>query len=313
MNKRFAALALAASLLISCNAQSAISGPVTPQSLPNILRDARDGDTITLPPGNYGAVAIQGRRWARPVTIRAGDAVFSAIKIDQVDGLVLDGGTVTAPNSRNAKGVFVSQSSNIALSNLRVSGAVVGIVLQKSQNVTVRGAVLSAMTADGIHIVASRRIVLDGTQCSGFVPDAKIFQNGELVQDARHPDCIQGWSRPDSPPLADVTITNTRVNGNMQGISFFNHSRNGIDDGGFDRVTIKNNSVVTTRPRGIALLGGRNSVVRDNSVRSIPGSALERNGRPVRTGVEVQGSGNLACGNSIPDKPDSPEAMRCPR
>jgi hypothetical protein len=243
----------------------------------------------------------------------ASGAVFSGIVIQKVDGLAIDGGTVIGANQNKLKAVLVIDSRNVALANMNVKTAVVGIVIRQSEKVSVRGTTLSDMSADGLHVVASHFVTIDGNTCHSFTPLKRIFENGQLVKDERHPDCIQGWSLPGQAPLSDVVITRNTINGDMQGISFFNHSRNGIDDGGFDRVTIANNAVVTTRPRGIALLGGRNSTVRDNTVSSIPGSVLARNGNVVRTGVEVTGTANTACGNLARDKPDIPEAARCRR
>ncbi len=306
-----AAFILSASVMTACAAESATAS-VNPQNLPAVLENARSGDLITLPQGNYGALSLRNRSWSKPVTIDAHAASFSTIHLDQVDGLTIQGGTVIGGDEK-AKGIFVSQSHNITLTDMSVSKTVVGIVLQRSQNIVVRGVTLSGMIADGIHVAMSQHVVLDHNVCRDFTPTPKTFENGRMVKDELHPDCIQGWSRAQFPPVSDVVISNNVITGNMQGISFFNKVKNGVDDGGFDRITITGNKVLTTRPRGISLLGGRNSVVRDNDVRSIPGSVLARNGSRVSTRVSVEGTGNIACGNIVPDKSDDPEAQSCRR
>jgi hypothetical protein len=67
---------------------------------------------------------------------------------------------------------------------------------------------------------------IEGNVCDAFRP-----LNGE------HPDCVQLWSRPDAAPTSDIVIRGNRAYGPTQGFSGFNHVRNGVDDGGFDRIT----------------------------------------------------------------------------
>jgi len=55
----------------------------------------------------------------------------------------------------------------------------------------------------------------------------------------------------------------------MQGISFFNHVRGGISDGGFDRVTVRRNRVTVTFNQGIAMYQCRDCVLEANAVASL--------------------------------------------
>ncbi len=78
-----------------------------------------------------------------------------------------------------------------------------------------------------------------------------------------------------------------------------------MDDGGFDRVVVRDNRVRVTMPNGIALFGVRNGDVRGNSVSTVPGSMQpNRPGRPVRAGLRIVDSPSLTvCGNILEDRP----------
>jgi len=289
-----------AAMLASGCARGAESARDSSAAIASIDR-ARPGDVITLPAGSYGDVVIRDRQWPKQVIVDARAATFSSIVLSGIDGLAIKGGTIIGTGERS-RGVIMRDSRNVTLADMTITGADVGVVLQGDEDIALRNMTLTRMLSDGMHLVMSKRILVDGTVCRDFTPAQRIFKDGELVQDAKHPDCIQGWSKPGTPPLSDIIIKNSRIDGDMQGISFFNHVKNGVDAGGFDRITIVGNHVSVTRPNGISINEARDSVVRDNDVRTIPGSVLARNGRPVRTRINVQGVRNVFCGNSAADR-----------
>jgi hypothetical protein len=68
--------------------------------------------------------------------------------------------------------------------------------------------------------------------------------------------------------------------------------RNGVDDGGFDRILIEENDVNVSASQGIALGGNaRASVVRNNRVRTMPGAKY-------RASINLKGD-IRRCGNVI--------------
>jgi hypothetical protein len=285
----------------------------SPGNLESVLARARPGDDVVLSPGDYGALQIQDRSWPVPIVVDAGSAHFSGITLQNVDGLTINGGTVVSNGDFKSHAVMVTLSHHISFQGMQVSNGRVAIALIRSDNINLQGVTIFDMFDDGVHIAMSRHVTIDHLVCRDWHPIARQFDAaGNLTKDAPHPDCVQAWSRPQYPPVSDVTITNTTVTGRMQGLSFFNHTKNGVDDGGFDRITLTENKVQTELPNGISLVSGRNSVIRDNEVTSVPGSVLARNGRPVRADIKIKGgSGNLVCGNRIPDKPNSPWAAPC--
>jgi len=110
--------------------------------------------------------------------------------------------------------------------------------------------------------------------------------------------------------VADIVIRGNVMEGEMQGIFLGNHVRKGVDDGGFDRITIENNEVTVSFPQGIGLFDARDSVVRNNTVRTIPGSTLP-NGKRVRANLRVTGTGNRVCGNKVTAIPKHSASRPC--
>ena len=134
-----------------------------------------------------------------------------------------------------------------------------GIGMSEVSDARLIGNTFSEMGSDGIDIALSRRIFVDGTRCHDFKPTP-----------GAHADCIQLWSRPNAPPTADITIINTVAAGDMQGVTAFNHVRNGVDDGGFDRITFANNDIRITYAQAVSLYDCRDCIARDNFVDTWP-------------------------------------------
>jgi hypothetical protein len=308
------ALALSA---LACSpisdAAHATSLSASPANLEYAISAAKAGDTVVLSPGDYGIVTIANRQWANPINLDARAATFTGIVLRNVDGLSITGGAIHGVGGRTY-GVLASLSRHIDLTDLSISGGVrAGVVIDRTDDVAIRGLEISDTSSDGIDIGLSHRILIDHLNCHDFHPTPSTFDaEGHKLTEGAHPDCVQAWSRPTAPPVSDVTVTNVSAVGEMQGISFFNHIRDGVDDGGFDRITITHNVVHNSYPEGIALNTGRHSVIRDNNVSAIPGSVLAKNGYPVKSSINVvNGADNVVCGNIVPNVPRSPAAAPC--
>lgn len=277
------------------------------------LAQAKGGATITLAPGDYGTVTFPRRTFRPAVQLKAQGARFTGLVLKNVSGVAITGGTVTGPGGRSY-GVTITGGNDIALDNMTITGAHRGIVLTKSDGVTISNNVFTGLISDGIDIASARHIVIRGNSCRNFSPVNSVFdEQGKKVREGDHPDCIQAWSRPPSPPTSDVIVENNEIDGAMQGVFFGNHVRNGIDDGGFDRVIIRNNRIRVDHANGIVLGNARNSIVTGNSVSTLPGAVnLRRPGARVRTTIRVDdGSNNQICQNVVPDFPRSPFALPC--
>src|SRR3546814_16542705 len=86
----------------------------------------------------------------------------------------------------------------------------------------------------------------------------------------------------------------------MQVISAFNHLRNGVDDGGFDRLTIIDNDIQVSAPQALAVVDGRDIVVPGNRIRTLRGAKHRASLNPVRsTGVVRPEIGRASCRESV--------------
>lgn len=258
-----------------------------PSSLPSVIAGARPGDTIRLVAGSYPIVVIKSRTFIPPLTVDASAARLGGFWVTATTGVTLQGGEITgtipADGVATGYGVIANgNSSAITVSGVHISNFKLGIGFDRVHGARITGNWLSYMSSDGIDVSLSRDVVIDHNVCTEFKP-----------ADAAHPDCIQLWSRPAVPPTSDVQITNNNALGRMQGISLFNHVRDGVDDGGFDRVVIRGNTVLNTYANGIAAYDCRGCTVRDNSVNSLPNYEL-------RAQLIIARGSVVQCGNVVP-------------
>ncbi len=256
-----------------------------PASVNAVLAAATPGMTIRLVAGSYPAVVVRSRTFIPPITIDATGSTLAGIQVYNTTGVRWTGGTVRQPQpaaNGTGLGVLVSQAQQITIDGVRVSDFRIGIVFDRVAGGTISGNWLARMGSDGIDLILSRSITVTRNACSDFA-----------VPNGAHPDCIQAWSRPGAPPVADLEITGNTTTGAMQGISLFNHVRDGVDDGGFDRVTISGNSVLTTFGDGISVYSCRGCKVRNNYVNSLPNYMHAAQ-------LTIWGGSVEQCGNVVP-------------
>jgi nitrous oxidase accessory protein NosD len=279
----------------------------TPTTLPAQIAAALPGDTITLRAGNYGTVSILNRRYAKSVQINAADARLSSLTIRNSTGVIWTGGTLIAPLSQTF-GIAIADSSKIGVGGMKVSGSRVGLTMSRSTDIDVTGNSFDGVRSDGINIAMSQRVRIVGNACINFRPiRATYSSDGRLLVDGDHADCIQGWSRLGYAPTADITITDNAAEGEMQGISFFDPGQ-----GGYDRITVRNNDLTLRYWNGIVIYEGRGSIVTGNRVRTVPGARAQN--WPfslIRTWIEVTGSRNRVCGNTVEAIPGGEGTQPC--
>jgi len=263
----------------------------TPASLPAVLGAAKGGDRIRLAPGSYGEVTVTGKTYAPPIVIDAGaGATLTALNILGSGGVGLTGGKVAGGNERGYA-ILIRQSQNVKIDKVLITEAKRGIVVDRSQDIALTGNTLKELTIDGVNVAQSQRVLIEGNDCTSY-------STGKA-----HPDCYQAWSRPGGI-TTDLIIRNNRATGNVQGIFLGNHVRKGVDDGGFDRVTITGNTVRNLYPQGINAGSVRGLVLKDNDVASLPGARF-------KTAINTRRSEGIVCNNRVIDVPGSPAAERC--
>jgi hypothetical protein len=209
----------------------------TPATFANVIKAAAPGDIVNLSAADFGAGVIVNRTWQPALTINASKATFSnatgyAMKLTNVQGLNIVGGTYTR--------------------------AVRGIVMDSVRDVKVMDAILTGLQTDGINIATGARVLVDRVQCADFKPKA-----------SDHPDCVQMWSVAGKTPTSDITITRSVAIGAMQGFAGFNHVRNGVNDGGFDRIKMTDNTAAVTYNHGVVVYDCRGCTVTGNRATSL--------------------------------------------
>jgi polygalacturonase len=269
------------------------------------IESARAGSTVKLS-GDQGVVTLSGKSWSPAITVDASNATFTGIVLTNVTGIHFKGGNIIGPGGKSY-GIRITQSRDVAVDGMVITGSSRGIVMDRSQDVAVRNTELTGLRSDGIDISSSQRVVIDRNRCSKFNPVLATFDANGVKTDGDHPDCIQGWSRGPNPPTSDVTVTNNSIDGTMQGIFF----RSTPANGGFDRITIRDNVLRTGMSNAIYIQGARSAVVRGNRITSLPGAVQIKSGRQVKANLVIRDSTVDSCGNQVADVPFAPGTGPC--
>lgn len=259
----------------------------TPTTLNTVVTTAQPGDTIKLVAGSYPVLTIKKRNWSPALTVDATDATIVGVSIHTSSGINWVGGNIVgviAPGDLARGSGFTADwdSSNISVTGVHFRDLRQGIGFDRVTGGKIVGNWFTAMTSDGIDVALSRNVVIDRNTCTDFRP-----------LPGAHPDCIQLWSRPVVPPTADVTITNNSAVGTMQGITLSNHIRYGVDDGGFDRIVMRGNTILNVFAGGIGMGECRNCIVRDNNINSLPNYVNKAQ-------LYILGGSVFQCGNVVP-------------
>jgi hypothetical protein len=297
---RLAALVV---MLAACTSSSgAATLKATPANFDAIVAKADSGDVITLAPGEYGPRELKDRHYSPSLVIDARGATIVGWTLKAVSGISFKGGLYRLAPGRvhprtgalvyghtlrfdDARDVEISEATfegpgdpsisppvfgeggglafldgeDLKLSSSHFKGFKSAVALGNVDGFELVGNTFTGMRSDGIQVGSSRHGLIEGNDCSGT-----------HVRSDEHPDCVQLWSRPPAPPTSDIVIRKNRVRGDTQGIGMFNHVRAGVDDGGFDRITIEDNDIEVSYGQGIGLMAARDSIVRNNKIRSAP-------------------------------------------
>jgi hypothetical protein len=326
-----AAGALAVSLAACSGHADAVTRKADPANVNDILKQAHPGDTVVLAAGKYTDVGVGKRDFSPSLTIDARAADITGFKLGRVSGVTILGGTYRLgppgvhPRSGRPTwgygirldgverikvsgasfigpgaddpgpegpfgegyGLFLVTGKAIEVGDNKFRGFKSGIVLTRVDGFQLVRNTFAFMRSDGMQVAESRNGLIEANVCGST-----------RIETTEHPDCIQMWSRPTSPPTADVVIRKNKMDGGTQGVGLFNHTRDGVDDGGFDRITVEDNDINVAFPQAISLMSGRDSVVRNNRVSTYPGAKY-------RASINT-GPGVARCGNSVGKGADRP-------
>jgi hypothetical protein len=156
----------------------------------------------------------------------------------------------------------------------------------------------------GINVNTSDHIVIDGVRFSNYL------RNGiglGTVSDGRVTNNSFSNSSSDGINIA-IVIRNNKAIGDMQGFTAFNHVRKGIDDGGFDRITIEHNFARITAYHGVTVMNCRDCIIRHNRVETLPNA---RNPRSLTWIKVIGGDGVTNCDNVAAAYPNDPGRSKC--
>ncbi|EGD59998.1 hypothetical protein Y88_1872 [Novosphingobium nitrogenifigens DSM 19370] len=242
---------------------SAASLAATPATIASVIASAPPGASIRLAPGDYGVVTIDNRNWARPIDLNA-DGAKLTLNVVRSGGVAVHGGTYVADTTRpnNGYAIMVRWSHGVTVDGATVTSARAGIYVDRSTDVKVLRTQIVRVLVDGIDIASSQRVLVKDSSCSDFQTEGQ----------QQHPDCVQMWSNPKFGITQDVTIEHNRSHGPMQGFSGFNHVTNGVDDGGFDRIVIRDNHAASTYSHGVAINACRDCEITGNTAETLPGA-----------------------------------------
>ncbi len=265
----------------------------------------QSGATVRLQPGDNGFIEIRGQRFDPPVTIDATGASVAGLRIYDSKGIIWKGGTISAPDGKagvhsGGYGVDIKTSEALSFDNVTFTNAVRGVVIGDSRGVSVRNSRFAGIRSDGIDMAGVSDIRVEHNSFTDFSPIHATGSraNGDWV-DGDHPDAVQIWATKANPAMSDITVSNNRIEGDLQGINSF-----GWAGDGYHRIVIENNDVRITYPPAISLANCTDCKIRFNKVASLPGATFKAN-------VIFKNATGEMCGNTILSIPKHPGNLHC--
>ena len=287
---RFSMVVLMSGLLVLTVTSSPAGTDLIP--LQRLLDKAEAGQTVSLPPGDYGDVVLRDFTFLSPVTLKSAEtenpARFRSLLINNVHGLTVDGITVAHPGngSRASKIVSIENSRNVALLNSEIHGLVdgvysghYGVFAEGNTDITITGNTVHDVK-NGFVVNRNRRVTISANHVDAIgndafkfigVSDFVILNNsygGQVYPEAgAHLDFMQFQGKPSYNGIIRGNLFLARNRANVQGIF--------LDDTEFYDLLIDQNIIATGMLNGIVVGGTKVSgiTVRDNTLINIPGKA----------------------------------------
>lgn len=286
-------------LLAGCGSAAARTVSVTDDAgLKKAIASARAGDRITLAPGSYGPIDMNGRRiGGAPVTLTGRDARIAAVALLDARGWSLEGLTIGGAYQGRFRVIHIQNSEDVGIRNNLIHGRNVnndpwddhgnGIGVRNSQRIEVTGnrfrdlylGFIAGTSSDIRFEGNSLAFVREGSNWAS-VKNATIRCNrfSHFFPDwtkKEHPDAIQGWFNNGSGGNENFLIEgNAILTGGpraVQGIFLAgSYVPNGKPENRMRNFTIRDNIYYGSSHHGITLSGAENFVVERNTILPSP-------------------------------------------
>jgi len=250
---------------------------ITPETLTaKLIKAAAGGETLELV-GAFGDLRLSGQQWSRPITLDCSRATLGAWYWSKVSGVRVLGGEARSwkfddaqdievervgfpGDGRKGTGLQFVRGAHVAGRRCTFRDYKNAQNFSQCDDFEAIGHWIEHMRSDGVQAGMSHRGLIAGNT----IKDTEV--EGE-----EHADGIQLWSRPTVAPTSDIVIEHNVILGATGGINGFDHTRDGVPDGGFERITIRENLCWIGWRNGVALYNGRGVTLDGNDIRSLDG------------------------------------------
>ncbi len=308
-------------------------------SLTAALAAATAGDTISLAAGNYGVVNLAQRSFSSAITITSENpaqlAHIDRVNFQNVSGVnfkALDIGIGLAPGEPDySKVISLNSVQRITIDGVRLHGSLdsdpkndgFGVTIRSSSDIVIKNSTLeqfssaiSSYQVTGLQVLNNEfhDLRIDGVisvGVSNVVIDGNKFHDFDSVA-GDHADAIQFGSYGLTTIASNIRVTNNVTwQGKGDGFqSIFFNDETGVLP--YTDVVIENNvATVNDGYNGLAVLGGKNVTIRNNTIVSQNGTGegywirLERvngatfSGNKTNFLIDVNNTRVAASGNTI--------------
>jgi hypothetical protein len=224
------------------------------------LSGAAAGAVITLAPGSWGVVSLNGFHEPQ-VTLdmrsgAAGGPVVAGLALYNSSGMTVFGLDIAdaAPGA-----VTITGDQNITLVSPRCERPQqFCILVNRSSDITISSPTVTGSQADGIDVWGSTHVLITNISVTGGQPSV-----------GAHPDCVQVGSIPPPTyiPASYVTVDGGACSGATQGVDDFDKITPASD-----HIVFENLRIAVSTAWCIGLFNATDSVVRNNVCSTLPGA-----------------------------------------
>lgn len=226
-------------------------------------------------------------------------AIFQpVISIESSTGITLDNVEAKGIGAKGAQygyGIKIARSSDITVQKCRLNNIGVGMIFDRSRNLTIADNDLTFIRSDGIDIAGCDNVKVLRNLIRDFSPAGKPDGTGD------HPDGIQGWTNGQTVGNTNIILADncivSDVDGRMQGIFFGDEVADGVDHGD---IMVIGNLICISLWQGITFAPSTTGLlVESNRILNVAGGP-DVPGGPVTPWFNLPAGVTLSGGNVAP-------------